>query len=118
MPTAADQTLDLLTPNGRVKAITTTDNAVSVFNFPKGVAAINIVITTNGATLLFAQDASIVNGLARPAVNTLGRLDLPANSTWEGTPAFFDSSGVAPFTMGVCTTVDGSNCTVQVQVSK
>lgn len=118
MPTAADQTLDLdpLT-GGLTKAITTTDNAVSLFNFPAGTRTISLLITGNPATLLFSQASTLINGLSRPAVNTMSRLDIPAvPATWEGTPGDFGVSGASAFKLGICTTTDGSNATIQASV--
>jgi len=118
MATAADQVLSFDDVDGLVKAITTTDNAVSVFHFPPNVGAVSLIITGNPATLLFSQGSTVVNGLARPAVNTLGRLDLPVGTV--ASPVSAADAGLkrgAAFKIAVCTTTDGSNCTVQAQMA-
>ena len=113
MATAADQTLTYLGDDGLVRAITTTDDAVSVFNVPANTEKVSLLITGNPATILFSQASGIVNGLARPSVNTKGRLDLPVNTTIDITPRRCGVSGLAPWKIGVCTTSNGSNTTVQ-----
>ena len=113
MPTAAGQTLGT-SGDGLVKAITPTDNKVSVFTIPAGISAVTAVITGYGASLLFSQSVAQADSL--PAVNAGGRLDLPVNSTLDISPMRCGVGGQTAWTVGVASTNGTDFPTVQMSV--